>query len=262
MADGICNDCGAALLGEYCHRCGRKEVDEWKSLGSIARHFWNELVSLDYKTVRSVAALLYPGHLAAEFIAGRRSRYLSPLKVYFLAAALFFLIAPRVTDFTFERQMALDWDGEFRTQVEQRIAETHVSRELFAERFGARAQTVYTIAPMLSVLTITLLLRVLFRHRFPWLGPHAVFALYYIAFMYVMALFIHGVNNVLEPSNGYILIAIQYVILVPYMFAALRRVYDEPAGRTFRKTLALLVLAFVIDMPVAIAATSLSITLT
>jgi hypothetical protein len=29
-----------------------------------------------------------------------------------------------VTDLTFERQMALDWDGEFRTQVERRIAQT------------------------------------------------------------------------------------------------------------------------------------------
>jgi hypothetical protein len=167
-----------------------------------------------------------------------------------------------VTDFTFERQMALDRDGDFRAQVEQRIAETHMSRELFAERFIDRAQTVYTLAPILSVLTITLLLRLFYRRRFPWLGPHIVFALYYIAFMYVVALFVHGVNDVFEPTSGYTLLAIQYAILVPYMFAALRRVYGEPAGRTFRKTLALLVLAFAIDMPVAIAATRLSITLT
>ena len=137
-----------------------------------------------------------------------------------------------------------------------------MSRELFAERFGDRAQTVYTLAPILSVLTITFLLRLLYRRRFPWLGPHVVFALYYIAFMYVVALFVHGVNNVFEPANAYTLLAIQYAILVPYMFVALRRVYGEPAGRTFGKTLALLVLAFVIDMPVAIAATRLSITLT
>ena len=262
MTDGVCNNCGATLVGEFCHRCGQRELDEWKSFGSIARHFWDELVSLDYKTIRSVAALVYPGQLAAEFIAGRRGRYLSPMKLYFLAAALFFLIAPRVTDFTFERQMALDRDGDFRAQVEQRIAETHVSRELFAQRFGDRAQTIYTLAPILSVLTITFLLRLLYRRRFPWLGPHVVFALYYTAFMYVVALFVHGVNEVFEPASANTLLAIQYAIVVPYMFVALKRVYGEPAGRTFGKTLALLVLAFVIDMPVAIAATRLSITLT
>ena len=236
MADGVCNNCGAVLVGEFCHRCGQREIDEWQSLGSIARQFWDELVSLDYKSARSIAALFYPGHLAAEFIAGRRSRYLSPLKVYFLAAALFFLIAPRATDFTLERQMALDRDGDFRALVEQRIAETHMSRELFAERFGGRAQTVYTLAPILSVLTVTFLLRLLYGRRFPWLGPHAVFALYYIAFMYVVALFVHGVNNVLEAPNGYVMLAIQYVILVPYMFVALRRVYgSRPAARSEKR---------------------------
>jgi hypothetical protein len=158
--------------------------------------------------------------------------------------------------------MALDWDGEFRTQVEQRIAQTHMSRELFAERFAARAQTIYTLAPFLSVLTVTFLLRLLYRRRFPWLGPHIVFALYYVAFMYVVALFVHGINDVFEPSNGNALGALQYAVVIPYMFVALKRVYGEPPGRTFWKTLTLLILAFIIDMPVAIVATRLSITLT
>ena len=114
MADGICNNCGAPLAGPYCHRCGQREADtEWRSAGAIARQFWNEFVNLDFKSVRTVAALFRPGYLAAEFIAGRRRRYLTPLKTYLLAAALFFFVAPRTTDFTFERQMELDRDGTF-----------------------------------------------------------------------------------------------------------------------------------------------------
>jgi hypothetical protein len=58
VADANCNNCGAALLGEFCHRCGQKEADtQWKSLSSIVRQFWDELVSLDYKAVRTIAAL-------------------------------------------------------------------------------------------------------------------------------------------------------------------------------------------------------------
>ena len=93
MVDGICNACGTALAGDFCHRCGQREADtDWRSARAIARQFWNELVSLDFKTVRSVAALFVPGRLAAEFIAGRRTQYLSPLKLYFLAGALFFTV--------------------------------------------------------------------------------------------------------------------------------------------------------------------------
>ena len=262
MGDGLCNDCGTPLVGEYCHACGQREIDEWRSFRSIARHFWNELVNLDYKTVRSVAALLHPGLLASEFISGRRNRYLSPLKLYFLAGALFFVLAPRVTDFTFEGQMALDWNSEFRNTAEARIAETHVSRELFAERFAATVQKIYTLSPILSVLGLMLILRVVYRRQYPWLGPHAVFALYYMAFLYVVALVVHAANNALDASSPYILMAINLPIVATYMFVSLRRVYGEPAGPTSRKTLLILVLAFAVDIPVNILAMKLSVALT
>jgi Protein of unknown function (DUF3667) len=262
VADGICNDCGTALVGEYCHRCGQREVDDWRSLGSIARQFWNELVSFDYETVRSVAALLRPGYLAAEFIAGRRNRYLSPLKLYFLTAALFFVIAPRVMDFTFERQMALDRDGQFRRVVDARMAESHMTPELFAERFNAKLQTIYTLTPIFSVLSATLILRMLFGRRFPRLGPHTVFALYHVAFMFLVLLVVHGVNEAFHGPGSNVLLAIQSAIVVPYMFVALRRVYGEPPGRTFAKALALLVVTLVIDAPINKSAELLTVALT
>jgi hypothetical protein len=262
VADGICNNCGATLAGPYCHRCGQKEADtDWRSVGDISRQFWDELVSFDFKTVRTVAGLFRPGHMAAEFIAGRRSRYLSPLKTYLLAAALFFLIAPRVTDFTFQRQMDLDREGTFRTLVETRIAESGVSRDLFAERFGRNLQTVYTLMPILSVLVMTLLLRAFFGRAFHWLGPHMVFALYYVAALYAMALLMHGLNERLQAPHFYLLLALQYAILVPYMYIALKRVYGQGSGHTVGTTIAILALAFFIDIPINIAGVWLSVKL-
>jgi uncharacterized protein DUF3667 len=263
VADGICNNCGASLLGAYCHRCGQKEADtDWRSLGAIARQFRRELVSFDYKSARSVVALLAPGRLAAEFIAGRRVRYLSPLKLYFLAAAIFFVVAPRATDFGFERQMALDRSGEFRALVERRIATTHMSRELFAERFDRKLQTIYTLMPILSVLSMTLILRMLYGRRFPWLGPHMVLALYNVAFGYLAALVLHGLNHWLHAPHPAILLAVQFGILAPYMFVGLQRVYGEPAGRTLWKCALVMVLTFAIDSPINVGATLLSVAIT
>ena len=262
MADGICNNCGAILAGPFCHRCGQREVaEEWRSIGAIGRQFWDELVSLDFKTVRTIGALFRPGHLAAEFIAGRRTRYLTPLKTYLLAAALFFLIATRVTDFTFERQIELDRAGSLRALVDARIAATGVGRDLFAERFGRSLQTVYTLVPILSVIALTGLLRLFYRAAFPWLGPHMVVALYHAAFLYMIALVVHGLNDRFAP-NLLVLLALQSVILLPYMFTALRRVYAEPPRRTLAKAVAILALAFVIDSPISIAAVWLSVRLT
>lgn len=263
MADGICNNCGASLLGEYCHRCGQKEADtDWRSFGAIARQFWDEFVSFDYKSARTVLALFRPGRLAAEFIAGRRTRYLSPLKVYFVAAALFFLIAPRVTDFNFERQMALDPDGRLHAMVDARIAETHMSRELFAERFNSKLQTIYTITPIFSVLSTAVVLRLLFGRKFRWLGPHTVFALYHVAFMFFVWLFLHALNQALSGVNTNILIVILFAVVTPYMFLALRRVYEEPSRQTFWKTLVLLTATFLLDAPINSGAMLLSVSLT
>ena len=261
MADGICNNCGATLAGPYCHRCGQKEADtDWRSLGDLARRFWDELVSLDFKSVRTMFALFRPGHLAAEFIAGRRQRYLTPLKTYLLAAALFFLAAPHITDFTFERLIVQDTNGSLRSLVDAKIAETGVSRELFAGRFERSLQTVYTLMPILSVFVLTFLLRGFYGSHFPWLGPHMVIALYQTAFAFIVALLIHVLNYRLAP-NPLVLLALQSVIVLPYTFVSLRRIYRESPGKTFAKTAAILVVAFAIDVPINIAAVQLSVRL-
>jgi RNA polymerase subunit RPABC4/transcription elongation factor Spt4 len=39
VIDGICENCGAHLVGDYCHLCGQREIDgDWQSIGAILRH--------------------------------------------------------------------------------------------------------------------------------------------------------------------------------------------------------------------------------
>ena len=62
-----CANCGASLVGEYCHVCGQKRIaDDWQSVPRFLRQFAGELVTLDFKTVRSIAAL-QSQQAAAEF---------------------------------------------------------------------------------------------------------------------------------------------------------------------------------------------------
>ena len=158
--------------------------------------------------------------------------------------------------------MALDPDGEFRAQVEATLAQTQMSRELYAERFNSRLQTIYTITPIFSVLSAALVLRLLFGRSYPWPGPHMVFALYYVAFMFMVNLLLHGLHEAFRDLGHGRLMLILFTIVTPYMFVALRRVYGEPPRRTFWKTLVLLVLTFLIDAPINAGAALLSIRLT
>ena len=262
MIDGLCENCGAHLVGDYCHLCGQREIDDdWQSIGAILRHFWDELVSFDFKTAHTLVALLRPGELPAAFIAGRRRRYLGPLKVYFLCAGIFFIVGPRVSGFSLERQLAHDPDGTRHARIERRIAETHVSAELFSERFGGTLQRVYTVMPVFSVFATTLILRMLYRRSVPWLGPHMIFSLYYIAFWYLMAIPVGAVNEAFD-GRALPVLAVQYGIVAPYAFFAMLRVYKEPPRVTLLKCAVLLTIAFVIDSQLNVAAEAASIALT
>jgi hypothetical protein len=81
----------------------------------------------------------------------------------------------------------------------------------------------------------------------------------YVAFLFIAAIAIGAVNQSLGLPGPFVLFAITYGILTPYVFLALKRVYAEPSGLTFAKTLGLLVIAFIIDSPINIAARLLTI---
>jgi len=92
-----CPNCRAVQRGPFCAACGQRRIEP----GDLSvRRFFTELagevgtLGLKFKTVRTLRSLLIPGLLTAEFLAGRRQPYLSPMKVYFVCAAIFFLAAP------------------------------------------------------------------------------------------------------------------------------------------------------------------------
>jgi uncharacterized protein DUF3667 len=89
-----CPNCLAELVGEYCAACGERRVrPEDLSAARLAHDVVDQVASfrLKFTTLRTLRALLTPGLLTAEFVAGRRRPYLNPLKLYLVCAALFFL---------------------------------------------------------------------------------------------------------------------------------------------------------------------------
>jgi hypothetical protein len=240
-----CANCGSELVGDYCHVCGQQRIDNPEvSLRPFVRQFRDELVHLDFKTLRSLAALFRPGLLTESFLAGHRREYLSPPKVYLLAAAVFFFIAPLV-GFNLFDILAGDEGGVFRDMVETRRQQRGISQELFEERFDIRFQSVYTAALAISVVVAALTLRILFRPH--TLGAHLVFALHYVAFLYLAALGLAAIQKLVPMSSTGASLVITYAVLVPYLFVAFRRVYRGTAASTILKVLALCAVSFVVD---------------
>lgn len=86
-----CLDCGAAMLGPYCTRCGQKNEPEHRSLWQLVKDAVGPAVLLESKLWRTLGTLLgRPGALSEAYTEGKRSRYIRPLRLYFWVSVLFF----------------------------------------------------------------------------------------------------------------------------------------------------------------------------
>ena len=89
-----CEDCGTELHGRYCSQCGQVAVDYHRSFRHVIADVAESFLNWDSKFTKTIGLLLIsPGWLTNQFIAGRRTRYLHPLRLYLLVSIAFFLAA-------------------------------------------------------------------------------------------------------------------------------------------------------------------------
>ncbi|WP_158637051.1 DUF3667 domain-containing protein [Arenimonas daejeonensis] len=87
-----CQNCGEVLLGEHCYACGQPTKGLVRHFSSIIGDFMDSVFELDSRILRTLGPLLYrPGYLSEEYFAGRRVRYVSPVRLFvFLSLFAFF----------------------------------------------------------------------------------------------------------------------------------------------------------------------------
>jgi len=88
-----CRNCGAPLRGEYCHHCGQREGRGDLQFAEAAGDILGDLFTWDSRFWRTLVPLIFrPGFLTAEFIAGRRARYVPPFRLYIIISFVMFLV--------------------------------------------------------------------------------------------------------------------------------------------------------------------------
>ena len=88
-----CPNCGAPLLGEFCYACGQSKRGLIRHFTSIVGDFVDTVLNIDSRTLRTLRPLYFkPGYLSNEYFAGRRVRYVTPLRLYFFLSIVLFLL--------------------------------------------------------------------------------------------------------------------------------------------------------------------------
>ena len=91
---GLCANCAAILNGHFCANCGQRVENPVHSLWHFLNEATEDLTHADSRLWGAIAALLFkPGFLTTEFLAGRRVKYLPPVRLYLVMSVLFFLFA-------------------------------------------------------------------------------------------------------------------------------------------------------------------------
>jgi hypothetical protein len=89
-----CENCGSPLYGDHCYACGQPTKGLVRHFSSILGDFFDTVFNIDSRVLRTLGPLLYrPGYLSLEYFAGRRVRYVTPMRLFlFLSLVAFFAV--------------------------------------------------------------------------------------------------------------------------------------------------------------------------
>lgn len=89
-----CANCGAPLEGAYCASCGQPVKGMIRPLSGIMADVVDSVFNIDSRILRTVGPLLLrPGRLTVDYFAGRRTRYVTPFRLFFfMTVVAFFMV--------------------------------------------------------------------------------------------------------------------------------------------------------------------------
>lgn len=93
-----CENCGTALEGAFCHRCGQSVHSPVRNLGHAIEEVFESFWHLDGRIFRTMRDLVVPGRVACNYLAGHRQRYVAPMRLFVILSLLTFFVAQAMVD--------------------------------------------------------------------------------------------------------------------------------------------------------------------
>jgi len=231
--DIVCPNCGTRFADLYCPHCAQPAKIAIPTVGKFAADLAEKTLAIHGKlplTLRML--LLHPGALTADYLEGKRERYLKPLNLYVAVSLVFFLLLSLVPGISVRIGPALDITtesvAESRIEAQTGIAAIDARVAGFGQLSPERQQHIlrdgmirnapralFLLVPLFAVL-----LQLLYRQR--RYGEHLLFALHFHSFAFLVLLL--GLVPWPEPLHEWVNDALNLVLLA-YLLLALRRVY-------------------------------------
>jgi hypothetical protein len=238
----ICPNCASDLSGEYCNNCGQKRIHhEDFAVKHFTRQALNEITDLESnKIFKTFVALLFrPGVLAAEYLAGRKGKYVGPIRLYLTFSAIYFL-------FAWGALSDIRGGGSARAARNPltiaMARERGVDPQTLADRVYQKAEKYAGTIRFMSVLISGLFLSLLYHSMKRFYVEHLIFSLYYYSFDFCIKSFfalLFIVSAALGAKLPTSVLNLFYPVALIYLAFALHVVYKQTWPRTILKAVVL-----------------------
>jgi hypothetical protein len=226
----LCPNCGAEFDSKYCPDCGQKRIDKHEfAVRHFFGHLMHEFTHLDSnKILRTFGDLVTkPGLLTAEYLAGRKGKYINPIRVYLTVSALYFLFAWGALATAGGGSVQDNQSRPFMVELARRKGvDAAVLAPLIQEK-AAKYSAAFRFA---SVLLSGLFLMLLYRGTGKYYVENLIFSLHFYAFDFlakcVIALVYLG-EGLFGHTTFLVSRGVYYVAAFVYLLFALKRVYQQ-----------------------------------
>src|SRR6476619_2904041 len=122
-----CENCGSPLYGEHCFQCGQPTKGLVRHFSSILGDFFDTVLNIDSRVIRTFWPLLAkPGYLSLEYFAGRRVRYVTPMRLFLFMSLVAFFAVQLAVDLGDDNDGGKQGDGFERAKT---VAEVEKARD-------------------------------------------------------------------------------------------------------------------------------------
>jgi len=88
-----CLNCGNAFEGHFCNNCGQENLELKEDFGHLMVHAVGDYFHFDEKFFHTLKPLLFqPGKLTVDYMAGKRTQYLHPIRMYIFISLVYFIL--------------------------------------------------------------------------------------------------------------------------------------------------------------------------